>query len=67
MQKPIIYTVGHSTHQIDYFVELLKEHSVNCVIDVRSLAASTYNPQFNKEPLCNFLKKSVNPGILKTA
>jgi len=58
MQKPIIYTIGHSTHQIDYFVELLKEYSVNCVIDVRSLAASTYNPQFNKEPLSNYLKKN---------
>jgi uncharacterized protein (DUF488 family) len=56
--RPTIYTIGHSTHQIDYFVELLKEYSVNCVIDVRSLAASTYNPQFNKEPLSNFLKKN---------
>jgi uncharacterized protein (DUF488 family) len=54
---PSIFTIGHSTHQIDYFVELLKEYAVNCVIDVRSVAASTYNPQFNKEPLSNYLKK----------
>lgn len=60
MEAPVIYTVGHSTHQIDYFFELLKEHSVNCVIDVRSVAASSYNPQYNKEPLSNFLK---NNGI----
>jgi uncharacterized protein (DUF488 family) len=58
MHKPIIYTIGHSTHQIDYFVELLTEYAVNCVVDVRSMAASTYNPQFNKEPLSNFLKKN---------
>lgn len=58
MAKPVIYTVGHSTHQIDYFLELLREYSVNCLIDVRSLAASTYNPQYNKEPLSNFLKKN---------
>ncbi|HSV10821.1 MAG TPA: DUF488 domain-containing protein [Hanamia sp.] len=55
--QPSIFTIGHSTHQIDYFVELLKEYAVNCVIDVRSVAASTYNPQFNKEPLSNYLKK----------
>ena len=56
--QPSIFTIGHSTHQIDYFVELLKEYAVNCVIDVRSVAASTYNPQFNKEPLSNYLKKN---------
>jgi uncharacterized protein (DUF488 family) len=60
MDKPIIYTVGHSTHQIDYFLELLKEYSINCLIDVRSVAASSYNPQYNQEPLSNFLK---NNGI----
>lgn len=58
MNKPIIYTVGHSTHQISYFLELLKEYSVNCLIDVRSVAASAYNPQFNKEPLLNFLNNN---------
>lgn len=60
MDRPIIYTVGHSTHQIDYFLELLKAYSINCLIDVRSVAASSYNPQYNKEPLSNFLK---NNGI----
>src|SRR5215213_8109475 len=54
--KPVIYTIGHSTHPIDYFLELLKKYSVNCLVDVRSVAASSYNPQYNKEPLSNFLK-----------
>lgn len=56
--KPIIYTVGHSTHQLDYFLELLKEYGVTCLIDVRSVAASSYNPQYNQEPLKNFLKRN---------
>jgi uncharacterized protein (DUF488 family) len=56
MDKPIIYTVGHSTHQLNYFLELLKEYSVNYLVDVRSVAASSYNPQYNKEPFSNFLK-----------
>ncbi len=52
-----IYTVGHSTHEINYFVELLMHFNIDCLIDVRSVAASKYNPQFNKEFLSNFLKK----------
>lgn len=46
---PIIYTVGHSTHPIKYFIELLVSCGVNCVVDVRSLAASRFNPQYNKK------------------
>lgn len=55
-----IYTVGHSNHQIDYFLELLRFKQINCLIDVRSTPASSYSPQFNKLPLKNYLK---NNGI----
>ena len=55
--KKTIFTVGHSTHTIDYFLELINAHAVNCVVDVRSVAASKYNPQFNQEPLSNYLKR----------
>ena len=58
MDSPVIYTVGHSTHHIDYFLELLREYGINCVIDVRSVAASSYNPQYNEEPFKNFLKNN---------
>ena len=56
MDRPVIYTIGHSTHPIEVFLDLLKTFSFNCLIDVRSVAASSYNPQYNKEPLSNFLK-----------
>ena len=56
MSKPVIYTIGHSSHRIDVFLDLLQTFSINCLIDVRSVAASSYNPQYNKEPLSNFLK-----------
>jgi len=56
MDRPTIYTVGHSTHPIEIFLGLLKAYSIGCLIDVRSVAASSYNPQYNKEPLSNFLK-----------
>jgi uncharacterized protein (DUF488 family) len=56
MDNPIIYTVGHSTHPLNYFLSLLREYTVNCLVDVRSVAASSYNLQYNKVPLSNFLK-----------
>ncbi len=58
MDKPTVYTIGHSTHQLDYFLELLRKYSVNCVIDVRSVPASSYNPQYNQEYFREFLKNN---------
>ena len=60
MSKPIIYTIGHSTHSIEYFLELLTHYRVNCVVDVRSTPASRFNPQYNKKSLTASLK---NTGI----
>jgi len=56
VSKPIIYTVGHSTHPIGYFLGLLKHYGVNCVVDVRSIPASRFNPQFNKKSLASSLQ-----------
>jgi len=58
MNKPIIYTVGHSTHQLNFFLELLKIVEINCVIDIRSVPASTYNPQYNQDTFKNFLNNN---------
>ena len=57
MSKPIIYTIGHSTHPIDYFLELLQHYQVNSVVDVRSTPASRFNPQFNKKSLASSLNR----------
>jgi uncharacterized protein (DUF488 family) len=35
-----IFTIGHSTHDLDHFVALLKKHQVDAVADVRSQAVS---------------------------
>ena len=35
---------------------MLQQHGVNCVVDVRSVAASKYTPQFNEEVLQRFLR-----------
>jgi len=46
-----IFTIGHSTHPIDAFLELLKQHGITAVCDVRSSPYSQFNPQFNREDL----------------
>jgi len=45
--QPIVLTVGHSTHPLEAFIDLLKAHSVTRLIDVRSVPRSRHNPQFN--------------------
>ena len=51
-----LYTVGHSNHDIDYFIRLLKMHEITAVCDVRSSPYSNYSPQFNSELLQKDLK-----------
>jgi uncharacterized protein (DUF488 family) len=51
-----IFTIGHSTHSLDAFVALLKQHGVTALADVRSSPYSRFNPQFNREPLEKSLK-----------
>lgn len=46
-----IFTVGHSTHPIDEFVRLLKAHSVEQIVDVRTIPKSRHNPQFGEDQL----------------
>jgi uncharacterized protein (DUF488 family) len=58
MEQSIIYTIGHSNHRLDHFLSLFREHAIDSVVDVRSIAASRYNPQFNKAPLSGFLRNN---------
>ncbi len=55
-QNPVL-TIGHSTHSLKVFLDLLRRHSVTAVADVRSSPYSRFNPQFNKETLEGDLKK----------
>jgi uncharacterized protein (DUF488 family) len=51
-----LFTVGHSNHSLDYFLELLLAHQVSAVADVRSIPYSKYSPQFNKDVLESALR-----------
>ena len=46
-----INTIGHSNHVVERFVELLREHGVELVADVRSVPASARHPQFSRKAL----------------
>jgi len=50
------YSIGHSNHPIEEFINLLKKYQINALIDVRTYPFSKYQPQFNQENLENFLK-----------
>ena len=46
-----VYTIGHSNHPIDKFLDLLRAHGVNAIADVRSHPYSRFNPQFGAKRL----------------
>ncbi len=46
-----VYAIGHSTRLITVFIEILKAHEVELLIDVRTVPRSRHNPQFNLDEL----------------
>jgi hypothetical protein len=46
-----LYSIGHSAHGVDRFIELLQRARVTAVADVRSMPASQRYPQFNRPDL----------------
>ena len=46
-----IYTIGHSTRTIEEFIALLQEHSIEVLVDVRTVPRSRHNPQFEGDAL----------------
>ena len=46
-----IYTIGHSTHTLEEFTEMLQSFKIQHLVDVRGLPGSNKYPQFNKENL----------------
>lgn len=48
---PALYSIGHSNHSLERFLELLRANSVEVLADVRSRPYSGYSPHFSREPL----------------
>lgn len=53
-----IFTLGHSTHPLEYLLGLLSRHRITALCDVRSKPYSRANPQFNREELNKALRES---------
>jgi len=51
-----IFTIGHSTHKLEAFIGLLKQHGVTAIADVRSQPFSRL-PEYNHDALSAVLKR----------
>ena len=51
-----VLTIGHSSHSLERFLELLHAAGVTAVADVRSAPYSRYVPQFNYDPVRTALR-----------
>ncbi len=57
-RRQSLYTVGHSDHTTTTLVDLLRQHDIDTVVDVRSQPYSRWAPQFNRETLEHDLKEA---------
>lgn len=53
-----LLTIGHSTRSLDEFIELLKDHGVKELVDVRTVPKSRHCPQFNSDSLSESLRNA---------
>lgn len=53
-----LWTVGHSTRTFDELVGMLKNFTIECVVDVRHYPGSKKYPHFNKNALQDSLPKN---------
>jgi len=55
-----LFTIGHSNHPMERFRELLSQHNISAIADVRSSPYSQYAPQFNRDVMEVWLR---NAGV----
>ena len=53
-----IYTIGHSSHSAEVFADLLVQHAIEVLVDVRSAPYSRYAPQFDRDILQRTLNQA---------
>ena len=46
-----VFTIGHSRHALEEFLQLLQGHSIDILADVRAAPYSRRHPQFNRDAL----------------
>ena len=60
---PRLYTVGHSNHAADDFINLLAMHGIEALVDVRSQPYSRYAAHFDKPALSALLASAGIPYL----
>ncbi len=55
-RRVTVYTLGHSTREIEDFLRLLRAYGIKRLVDIRTIPRSRHNPQFNRETLSKFLR-----------
>jgi len=58
MTVTAIYTIGHSNHEPNAFLALLRQHGIELLVDVRSSPYSRYVPQANRDTLARFVESA---------
>ena len=48
---PTLYTIGHSTRTLEELIDALRAHSIETLVDIRSIPMSRRLPHFNRESL----------------
>ncbi len=54
-QVDVLWTVGHSTHTWDAFLELLAGERITAIVDVRRFPGSRRHPWFASEAMARYL------------
>src|ERR1044072_6856102 len=55
-----VYTIGHFTHPIEVFIEMLRSFLIKLLVDIHRFPGSRRQPQFNSDALTASLS---NAGI----
>ncbi|HEY3296499.1 MAG TPA: DUF488 domain-containing protein [bacterium] len=47
----MIFSIGHSNRSLEEFIPMLWMNEITCLVDVRTMPRSEYNPLYNKDVL----------------
>jgi uncharacterized protein (DUF488 family) len=53
-----IYTIGHSNHSKEYFLDMLRDADINYVADIRAFPGSRKHPQYKSENMKEWLQEA---------
>lgn len=54
----VLYTIGHSQHNLAYFIQMLQKYDINFVMDVRSTPYSQFAKDYNRENIKSVLGRA---------